>query len=58
MNVFAEQKFISVFGELGETFVLALVSRLVFPQPCWKSKTLKRFSFGKKFHFHANNFLS
>ena len=27
-------------------------------EPCWRSKTIKRFSFGKKFHFHANtNFL-
>ena len=27
-------------------------------EPCWRSKTIKRFSFGKKIHFHANiNFL-
>ena len=31
--------------------------RLCARRPCWRSKTINRFSFGKKFNFHANIFL-
>ena len=34
-----------------------LTYRVCARRPCWRSKTIKRFSFGKKFNSHAKIFL-
>ena len=33
------------------------VNRVCARRPCWRSKTIKLFSFGKKFNSHAKIFL-
>ena len=46
-----------LYSQAKPDFSLASTNRVCARRPCWRSKTIKLFSFGKKFNSHANIFL-